>query len=84
MTNPQDPTPDRRPHPDRPETWPLYPPLIIAHDVGRVRDRSTAVIGGRSPFAWFRCSGILESARAAPRALWQRAGQRVGGGRSAI
>jgi hypothetical protein len=25
-------------------------PLIIAHDVGRSRDRSTAVIGGNSPF----------------------------------
>ena len=25
-------------------------PLIIAHDVGRSRDRSTAVVGGNSPF----------------------------------
>ena len=24
-------------------------PLIIAHDVGRSRDRSTAVVGGNSP-----------------------------------
>ncbi len=38
------------PHPDRPETWPVFRPLIIAHDVGRVRDRSTAVVGGGSPF----------------------------------
>ena len=32
-----------------PETWPLFRPLIIAHDVGRSRDRSTAVVGGNSP-----------------------------------
>jgi hypothetical protein len=31
-------------------TWPYFKPLIIAHDVGRTRDRSTAVIGGNSPF----------------------------------
>lgn len=29
--------------------WPVFRPLIIAHDVGRSRDRSTAVVGGRSP-----------------------------------
>jgi hypothetical protein len=38
------------PHPDLPETWPVFRPLIIAHDVGRSRDRSTAVSGGGSPF----------------------------------
>jgi len=32
-----------------PTTWPRFHPLIIAHDVGRSRDRSTAVIGGNSP-----------------------------------
>src|SRR5437588_3266902 len=32
-----------------PATWPRFDPLIIAHDVGRNRDRSTAVIGGNSP-----------------------------------
>jgi hypothetical protein len=31
-------------------TWPCFRPTIIAHDVGRSRDRSTAVIGGNSPF----------------------------------
>ena len=36
--------------PDDPRTWPGFKPLIIAHDVGRSRDRSTAVIGGNSPF----------------------------------
>jgi hypothetical protein len=35
---------------DDPNTWPIFRPLIIAHDVGRSRDRSTAVIGGNSPF----------------------------------
>jgi hypothetical protein len=35
---------------DDPRTWPGFKPLIIAHDVGRSRDRSTAVIGGNSPF----------------------------------
>ena len=36
-------------HPDQPETWPVFKPLIIAHDVGHTRDRSTAVVGGNSP-----------------------------------
>ena len=35
---------------DDPNTWPYFDPLIIAHDVGRSHDRSTAVIGGNSPF----------------------------------
>jgi len=35
---------------DDPSTWPVFRPLIIAHDVGRSRDRSTAVVGGNSPF----------------------------------
>ena len=35
---------------DDPNTWPAFWPLIIAHDVGRSRDRSTAVIGGNGPF----------------------------------
>jgi hypothetical protein len=30
-------------------TWQYFKPTIIAHDVGRSRDRSTAVIGGPSP-----------------------------------
>jgi hypothetical protein len=34
---------------DDPSTWPYFRPLIIAHDVGHNRDRSTAVIGGNSP-----------------------------------
>ena len=34
---------------DNPTTWPWVRPLIIAHDVGRSRDSSTAVIGGNCP-----------------------------------
>ena len=34
---------------DDPNTWPCFRPLIMAHDVGRSRDRSTAVIGGNCP-----------------------------------
>ncbi|WFU61401.1 hypothetical protein [Bradyrhizobium brasilense] len=29
--------------------WGSFHPLLLAHDVGRTRDRSTAVIGGNSP-----------------------------------
>lgn len=36
--------------PDDPSTWPVFRPLIIAHDVARSRDRTTAVVGGLSPF----------------------------------
>jgi len=32
-------------------TWEFFRPHIIAHDVGRTKDRSTAVVGGKSPFA---------------------------------
>jgi len=35
---------------DDASTWPCFRPLIIAHDVGRSQDRSTAVVGGNSPF----------------------------------
>ena len=35
---------------DDPTTWPCLRPTIIAHDVGRSRDRSTAVVGGNGPF----------------------------------
>jgi hypothetical protein len=37
-------------NPDDPRTWGCYRPLIIAHDVGRSRDRSTAVVGGLAAF----------------------------------
>jgi len=38
-------------HADLPETWPGFVvPLVIAHDVAMARDRSTAVVGGISPF----------------------------------
>ena len=42
-----------------PTTWIRFNPLIIAHDVGRSRDRSTAVIGGNSPIPP-RLLGICE------------------------
>jgi len=42
-------------------SWPAFKPLIIAHDVGRSRDRSTAVVGGNSPFGR-RLLGIGEAA----------------------
>jgi hypothetical protein len=34
---------------DDPSSWPHFKPLIIAHDVGHTRDRSTAVVGGNCP-----------------------------------
>jgi hypothetical protein len=37
-------------NPDDVRTWPAFKPLIIAHDVGRSHDRSTAVVGGNSPY----------------------------------
>jgi hypothetical protein len=44
---------------DDPQTWPYFSPLIIAHDVGHTRDRSTAVVGGNCPVAP-RLLGIRE------------------------
>jgi hypothetical protein len=40
-------------------TWPGFKPLIIAHDVGRSHDRSTAIVGGNSPYGR-RLLGIRE------------------------
>ena len=45
---------------DDPSSWPCFKPLIMAHDVGSRRDRSTAVIGGNSPLPP-RFLGILHS-----------------------
>jgi hypothetical protein len=66
---------------DDPSTWPVFRPLIIAHDVGRSRDRSTAVVGGNNPFEP-RLLGIKEceelpqglhgSPRASALACWLR------------
>ena len=64
MTLPQHSTP--RPFTrDDPSTWPSMRPLIIAHDVGRSRDRSTAVIGGNSPVQP-RLLGIQEAEELPP------------------
>ena len=43
------------------KSWPGFKPLIIAHDVGRSHDRSTAVVGGNSPYGR-RQLGIGEAA----------------------
>jgi hypothetical protein len=43
------------------KSWPGFKPLIIAHDVGRSHDRSTAVVGGNSPYGR-RLLGIGEAA----------------------
>jgi hypothetical protein len=34
---------------DNPSTWGCFKPPLLAHDVARSRDRSTAVIGGNCP-----------------------------------
>src|SRR5439155_12826472 len=47
-------------NPDDVKSWPYFKPLIIAHDVGRSRDRSTAVVGGNSPCGK-RLLGIAEA-----------------------
>jgi hypothetical protein len=41
-------------------SWPAFKPLIIAHDVGQSHDRSTAVVGGNSPYGR-RLLGIGEA-----------------------
>lgn len=41
-------------------TWGGFKPTIIAHDVGRSRDRSTAVVGGNCPYGR-RLLGIAEA-----------------------
>ena len=46
--------------PEDVNSWPYFRPLIIAHDVGRSRDHSTAVVGGNSP-AGRRLVGIKEA-----------------------
>jgi len=45
--------------PDDPSTWGSFRPLIMAHDVGRSRDRSTAVVGGLCPHYGFVRDGTL-------------------------
>jgi hypothetical protein len=41
-------------------SWGGFSPLILAHDVGRSRDRSTAVVGGNSPYGQ-RLLGIADA-----------------------
>ena len=47
-------------NPNDVNSWGGFSPLIIAHDVGRSRDRSTAVVGGNSPYGQ-RLLGIAEA-----------------------
>ena len=47
-------------NPDDSRLGPVFGLLIIAHDVGRSRDRSTAVVGGNCPLGP-RLLGIVES-----------------------
>ena len=56
-------------NPDDVNIWPGFKPLIIAHDVGRSHDRSTAVVGGNSPYGR-RVLGIREARRAAAEPVW--------------
>ena len=62
-------------NPDDLTTWPCFTPLIIAHDVGRSRDRSTAVIGGNCPFVP-RLLGIAELEELPPGPLRKSTGER--------
>src|SRR5262249_25014089 len=63
------------------KTWDCFRPLIIAHDVGRSRDRSTAVIGGLPAYnpnligiqhAYELQQGLYGSARASELAMIDR------------
>jgi hypothetical protein len=54
--------------PDDVNSWGGFSPLIITHDVGRSRDRSTAVVGGNSPYGQ-RLLGIA-SAEELPEGLF--------------
>jgi hypothetical protein len=63
------------------KTWDCFRPLIIAHDVGRTRDRSTAVIGGLPAYnpnligiqhAYELRQGLYGSARASELAMIDR------------
>jgi len=65
--------------PNNPATWPCFRPLIIAHDVGRKRDRSTAVIGGNGPFEP-RLLGITRTRGTPAGAFRKRPGERARGG----
>ena len=47
-------------NPNDVSSWPAFMPLIMAHDVGRSRDRSTAVVGGNCPYGP-RLVGINEA-----------------------
>ena len=58
---------------DDPSTWPDMKPIIIAHDVVRARDRSTAVVGGLSYYQP-RLFGIAHLEELPLGSNWIRAG----------
>ena len=64
-------------------TWPAFKPLIIAHDVGRSRDRSTAVVGGNSPYGQARAWNSPTAEELPQNLFGSCARQRACGGRSA-
>ena len=53
-----------------PSTWPDMKPIIIAHDVARSHDRSTAVVGGLAHYQP-RLFGIAHLEEL-PLGLWDR------------
>jgi hypothetical protein len=55
-------------NPNDVNSWGGFSPLIIVHDVGRSRDRSTAVVGGNSPYGQ-RLLGVA-SAEELPQGLF--------------
>ena len=69
-------------HPDDVTSWPVFKPLIIAHDVGRSRDRSTAV-SAATRRTDDGCSE-LPRPKNCRRVCLACARQRAGGGRSPL
>ena len=62
--------------------WPAFKPLIIAHDVGRSRDRSTAVVGATAPPA--TSLGIAEAEELPQGLVGKRTCQCIGRRRPAL
>ena len=66
-----------------PRSWPHLHPVLIAHDVGGSRDRSTAVVGGFCTYAPGKL-GITGIQRVAAGPLRQRPRQCAGAERCAL
>ena len=65
-------------------TWPGFKPLIIAHDVGRSHDRSTAVVGGNSPVWADACSEFSEIEELPQNLFGSARASALAGGRSPL